>query len=128
MTPLEFGSWDPQLSAMVNMSYAGTHLSNGQPDNTTSCTTFFDQIGFIMGTSSSLFNVSVFILGHPSLRSLMIRAYGHQQIFDHIHNLVGFDKSSSKAILLLVDRMLQAFRTRADDVANWPNVCSFSRS
>jgi lysophospholipase len=62
MTPMEFGSWDPQLSAMVNISYAGTHLTNGQPDNSTACTTFFDQTGFIMGTSASLFNVSVLTL------------------------------------------------------------------
>jgi lysophospholipase len=62
MTPMEFGSWDPQLSAMVNITYVGTHLTNGQPDNSTACTTFFEQIGFIMGTSASLFNVSLFIL------------------------------------------------------------------
>ena len=66
MTPIEFGSWDPQLSAMVNMAYGGTHLTNGQPDNDTACTTSFDQTGFIMGTSSNIFIVSVFIPDHPS--------------------------------------------------------------
>jgi lysophospholipase len=62
MTPLEFGSFDPQLSAMVNISYAGTHLTNGQPDNDTACTTQFDQAAFIMGTSASLFNVSKYMV------------------------------------------------------------------
>lgn len=57
---MEFGSWDPQLSAMVNMTYGGTLLNNGQPANDTACTTSFDQTGFMMGTSASLFNVSVF--------------------------------------------------------------------
>ncbi|KAN0111415.1 phospholipase B [Russula decolorans] len=100
MTPMEFGSWDPQLSAMVNITYAGTHLTNGQPDNSTACTTFFEQIGFVMGTSASLFN----------------------QIFDFINNTIqGMDKSSAKAILLMLDRLLEAFRSRSDDVANWPN-------
>jgi lysophospholipase len=61
MTPMEFGSWDPQLSAMVNITYAGTHLTNGQPANDTACTTHFDQTAFVMGSSASLFNVSVFI-------------------------------------------------------------------
>lgn len=28
----------------------------------------------------------------------------------------------------MVDRLVEAFRTRADDVANWPNVRSFPRS
>ena len=55
---MEWGSWDPDLSAMMNMSYAGTHLNNGQPDNDTACVTSFDQTGFMMGTSASLFNVS----------------------------------------------------------------------
>ena len=58
ITPMEWGSWDPDLSAMMNMSYAGTHLNNGQPDNDTACVTNFDQAGFMMGTSASLFNVS----------------------------------------------------------------------
>jgi len=58
----------------------------------------------------------------------MIRAYGHQQIFDFVHNTIeGLDKSSAKAILQMVRRMLDSFRTRADDVANWPNVRLFSR-
>ncbi len=66
MTPMEFGSWDPQLSAMVNITYVGTHLTNGQPANSTACTTFFDQIGFVMATSASLFNVSIFLPGQPA--------------------------------------------------------------
>lgn len=57
---MEWGSWDPQLSAMMNMSYAGTNLNNGQPDNSTACVTGFDEVGFMMGTSASLFNVSLF--------------------------------------------------------------------
>ncbi|KAH9985800.1 phospholipase B [Russula compacta] len=100
ITPMEFGSWDPGLSAMMNMSYAGTHLNNGQPNNATSCTTHFDQTGFMMGTSASLFN----------------------QILDFAHNTIqGFDSSSSKGLLQLLSRQLAEFRTRADDVANWPN-------
>jgi hypothetical protein len=61
--------------------------------------------------------------------SLTIRAYGHQQIADFVHNTIqGMDKNSAKAIFQMVDRLLEAFRSRADDVANWPNVRSFSRS
>ena len=47
---------------MLNVTYAGTHFTNGQPDNSTACTTFFDQVGYVMGTSASLFNVSILIL------------------------------------------------------------------
>lgn len=42
----------------MNLTYAGTHLTNGKPDNGSACVTGFDQAGFIMGTSASLFNVS----------------------------------------------------------------------
>lgn len=58
ITPAEFGSWDPDLSAMVNITYAGTNFNNGAPPNDTGCVTGFDQAGFMMGTSASLFNVS----------------------------------------------------------------------
>jgi hypothetical protein len=57
----------------------------------------------------------------------MIRAYGHQEIFDIGHNTVqGWDNNSAKAIALMVDRMVEEARSREDDVANWPNVHSFS--
>ena len=44
ITPMEFGSWDPNLSAMANMTYIGTHVDNLQPDNNTACVTGFDQV------------------------------------------------------------------------------------
>lgn len=43
----------------MNLSYAGTHLSNGRSLNGSSCVVGLDQAGFIMGTSASLFNVSI---------------------------------------------------------------------
>ena len=46
----------------MNLTYAGTHLTNGKPDNDTSCVTAFDQAGFMMGTSASLFNVSLTLM------------------------------------------------------------------
>ncbi|KAH9011013.1 phospholipase B [Lactarius pseudohatsudake] len=100
ITPMEWGSWDPNLSAMMNISYAGTHLNNGQPDNNTACVTNFDQTGFMMGTSASLFN----------------------QILDFAHNTIqGFDHSAAQGLLNMLSRQLGALRTRADDVANWPS-------
>ncbi|EPQ56964.1 hypothetical protein GLOTRDRAFT_73425 [Gloeophyllum trabeum ATCC 11539] len=100
MTPLEFGSWDPNLSAMVNMSFAGTHFVNGTPPNDTACVTGFDQAGFIMGSSASLFN----------------------QILDFGTNtLTGFSSQDASGLLYVLSRQLQEVRTRANDVANWPN-------
>jgi lysophospholipase len=101
ITPLEFGSWDPDLSAMANLSYVGTHLTNSKPDNDTACVTGFDEAGFVMGTSASLFN----------------------QILDFGTNtLKGFRNEDGAGLLYVLSRQLAQVRTRADDVANWPSV------
>ncbi|KAJ7783055.1 phospholipase B [Mycena metata] len=100
ISPFEFASFDPNLSAGMNLSYAGTHLTNGKADNGSACVKGFDQAGFMMGTSASLFN----------------------QIFDFAHNtLQGFSSSDSNTFIYILQRQLRSVRTRADDVANWPN-------
>ncbi|GLB40375.1 putative cytoplasmic phospholipase A2, catalytic subunit [Lyophyllum shimeji] len=100
ITPLELASYDPNLSAGMNLTYAGTHLSNGKAENGSACVTGFDQAGFIMGSSASLFN----------------------QILDFAHNsLSTFSKSDATGLLWVLSRQLQEVRTRADDVANWPS-------
>ncbi|KAJ7901752.1 phospholipase B [Mycena olivaceomarginata] len=100
ISPFEIASYDPQLSAGMNLSYAGTHLTNGKADNGSACVRGFDQAGFIMGTSASLFN----------------------QIFDFAHNtLQGFSSSDSNTLVYILQRQLRSVRTRGDDVANWPN-------
>jgi hypothetical protein len=51
------GSFDPELSAMTNIAFLGTHLINGKPANDTACVTGFDQASFMIGSSSNIFNV-----------------------------------------------------------------------
>ncbi|MCJ1288698.1 hypothetical protein MMC34_000227 [Xylographa carneopallida] len=53
--PYEFGSWDDQLSAFTQTAYLGTSLSNGAP-TTGSCIVNYDNLGYVLGTSSNLFN------------------------------------------------------------------------
>jgi Lysophospholipase catalytic domain. len=57
ITPLELASYDPSLSAGMNLTYAGTQLNNGFPETGSSCVVGLDQAGFVMGTSAGLFNV-----------------------------------------------------------------------
>lgn len=46
-----------------------------------------------------------------------------QQILDFAHNtLQGFSSGDSNSLLYVLSRQLSQVRTRADDVANWPNV------
>ncbi|KAF9264260.1 phospholipase B [Marasmius fiardii PR-910] len=100
ITPYELASYDPNLSAGANITYAGTHMTNGKPEGGSTCVTGFDQVGFIMGSSASLFN----------------------QILDFAHNtLQGFSDSDGAGLVYLLSRQLSAVRTRADDVANWPS-------
>lgn len=65
-TPVEFGSWDPNLSAMVDLKFTGTHLSQGKPDNDSACVNGLDELSFVMGTSSSLFNVRYSAVRYPT--------------------------------------------------------------
>ncbi|OJD30467.1 lysophospholipase [Diplodia corticola] len=57
-TPYEFGSWDAGVAAFTPAKYLGSSLVNGVASNSSnsSCVTGFDNLGFVFGTSSSLFN------------------------------------------------------------------------
>lgn len=53
--PFELGSWDPSLFAFTDLKYLGSDVSNGEPTSDV-CVQGFDNGGFVLGTSSSLFN------------------------------------------------------------------------
>ncbi|KAK4058742.1 hypothetical protein OIO90_000186 [Microbotryomycetes sp. JL221] len=52
VSPIEFGSYDPELASFVPTEYMGSSLTNGQADT---CVTNFDNAGFITGCSSNVF-------------------------------------------------------------------------
>lgn len=54
--PFEFGTFDPTSFGFIPMQYLGTNFTAGNVPNNDQCTTGFDNSGFVMGTSSSLFN------------------------------------------------------------------------
>lgn len=51
--PYEFGSWDKGVDAFVVSEYLGTSFSDGQPSG--DCITHYDQLGYVLGTSSNVF-------------------------------------------------------------------------
>lgn len=55
-TPYEFGSWDSQIAAFTPISTLGSNLSGGKPVSQSECINGFDNVGFVLGTSSALFN------------------------------------------------------------------------
>jgi lysophospholipase len=54
--PFEMGSFDPTTYGFAPTKYIGSNFSNGQLAQDQACVAGFDNLGFIMGTSSSLFN------------------------------------------------------------------------
>ncbi|WPK27627.1 hypothetical protein PUMCH_005023 [Australozyma saopauloensis] len=69
--PYELGSWDPSLKSFTNVKYLGSKVSNGEPSGSDACVAGFDQAGFIMGTSSSLFNQFVLQINTTSLSTAL---------------------------------------------------------
>ena len=54
-SPYEFGSFDSGVNAFTQTKYLGSSLSNGAPTKPT-CETNYDNLGYILGTSSDVFN------------------------------------------------------------------------
>lgn len=73
ITPFHLGSWDPSLYAFTDTYYLGSNVSNGKPLNSTSCVTGFDNGGFILGTSSSLFNQFILQLNSTGISGVVYK-------------------------------------------------------
>lgn len=53
--PYEFGSWDTGVSAFTHTKYLGSNLNNGKPVQANACTVQYDNLGYVLGTSSDVF-------------------------------------------------------------------------
>ncbi|EMG49811.1 Lysophospholipase 3 [Candida maltosa Xu316] len=71
ISPYELGSWDPSLRSFSDVQYIGSSMHNGDPNNTDKCIGNFDNAGFIMGTSSSLFNQVLLQLDNYPINSVI---------------------------------------------------------
>lgn len=54
--PWEMGSWDPTVYAFAPMEFVGSNFSGGMLPDDEPCVRGFDNMGYVMGTSSTLFN------------------------------------------------------------------------
>ncbi|KAK7984843.1 lysophospholipase catalytic domain-containing protein [Apiospora saccharicola] len=54
--PWEMGTFDPSVFGFVPLQYLGSNFSEGAIPNNERCMSGFDNYGYVMGTSSSLFN------------------------------------------------------------------------
>ncbi|PYI02311.1 lysophospholipase Plb1 [Aspergillus sclerotiicarbonarius CBS 121057] len=69
--PWEFGSFDPSIYGFAPLEYLGSHFSNGEIPSSRSCVRGFDNAGFVMGTSSSLFNQFILKLNTTDIPSTL---------------------------------------------------------
>ncbi|KAG7666329.1 PLB2 [[Candida] subhashii] len=70
LTPYEVGSSDPSCGTFVQTPYIGSALDNGYPaSGKNKCVNGFDNSGFFIGTSSSVFNEAILELGTTNLPS-----------------------------------------------------------
>ncbi|KAK9451588.1 lysophospholipase catalytic domain-containing protein [Limtongia smithiae] len=70
----EFGSWDPSLYAFTKIEYLGSNVSNGIPVSTNSCFQGFDNAGFVIGSSATLFNEIILELNTTGLEGVLYDA------------------------------------------------------
>ncbi|KAL9599093.1 MAG: hypothetical protein Q9219_004051 [cf. Caloplaca sp. 3 TL-2023] len=56
INPFELGTWDPTTFGFAPLEFLGSNFSNGVLAPSEKCVRGFDNAGYIMGTSSSLFN------------------------------------------------------------------------
>lgn len=65
--PYEFGSWDPTTFGFAPLAFIGSNFSNGVLAQSEQCVRGFDNAGYVMGTSSSLFNQFLLNLNNTSI-------------------------------------------------------------
>lgn len=69
--PWEFGTFDPTIFGFVPLEYLGSRFVGGSLPSNESCVRGFDNAGFIIGTSSSLFNQFLLQINTTSLSSFV---------------------------------------------------------
>ncbi|PWY93492.1 hypothetical protein BO94DRAFT_543715 [Aspergillus sclerotioniger CBS 115572] len=73
--PWEFGTFDPTVYGFVPLEYLGSRFVAGTLPSNESCVRGFDNAGFVMGTSSSLFNQFLLQINSTSLPDFLKSAF-----------------------------------------------------
>ncbi|KAH6974518.1 lysophospholipase [Ilyonectria sp. MPI-CAGE-AT-0026] len=73
--PWEMGSYDTGTEAFAPLKYIGSDFTNGTVPRNKNCFAGYDNAGFVMGTSSSLFNQAFLQIGQVSgVPDFLVRA------------------------------------------------------
>ena len=71
VNPWEFGSFDPTIYGFAPLEFIGSRFDGGTLPQNESCVRGFDNAGFIMGTSSTLFNQFILQLNGTSAPTVL---------------------------------------------------------
>ncbi|OAX78103.1 hypothetical protein ACJ72_07592 [Emergomyces africanus] len=82
--PWEFGTHDPTIFGFVPLEYIGSKFDGGSLPPSESCVRGFDNAGYIMGTSSSLFNQFLLNLDSVDMPAKVKKAI--QSLLERISN------------------------------------------
>ncbi|KAF4626357.1 hypothetical protein G7Y89_g11807 [Cudoniella acicularis] len=85
--PYEMGSWDPTTYAFAPTKYLGSNFTGGVVPAGQQCVAGFDQAGYVMGTSSTLFNQFLLQINSTSIPTFL------RNIFTTILTDVGEDNN-----------------------------------
>ncbi|KAF7892884.1 uncharacterized protein EAF02_000422 [Botrytis sinoallii] len=73
--PFELGSWDATTYGFAPLRYIGSNFTAGSIPDGQQCVRGFDQVGYVMGTSSSLFNQFLIQANQSSLPTIVTDAF-----------------------------------------------------
>ncbi|KAK8149688.1 Lysophospholipase 1 [Beauveria asiatica] len=101
-SPWELGSTDPGMTGFAPLKYTGSKFDGGKLSNDAKCINGFDNVGYVMGTSSSLFN------------QIILRMKSDPAKYQ--------PKNIPKTVVAFITDFLTTLGDRSDDVADWtPN-------
>jgi len=97
--PFEFGSWDPSVAGFIPIDILGTRFSNGtsSQEDGNQCTFGFENFGWVVGTSSTLFN---------GLYSMLITSDGDSIIKDALQSILGAVSEQANDVSVLPNPFL----------------------
>ncbi|KAJ4295416.1 Lysophospholipase 1 [Kalmusia sp. IMI 367209] len=108
--PYEMGSFDPTLYGFAPLKYIGSNFSNGELPDNEKCIAGFDNGGFVMGTSSSLFNQLILNLNNDSSTPAVLQ--------DALKGILGALGDSDNDIADYTPNPFQGFNKRSNPSAN----------
>lgn len=127
ISPYELGSWDPSLKLFTQIKYLGLDVKSGSSTNGTTCVQGFDQAGFIMGTSSTLFNQFVLQINTTSLStalkdiiSSLLNDVSHDEDDIAIYNPNPFKDVDSAGVKSIVNNDTLYLVDGGEDLQNVP--------